>query len=121
VSDSLKIFDVYAESDSSKNNAFLNKIESDLHVKTESNDSSNDYMWLEMMENTIVYLDNILRNPNRVIMNEEEIVKIEMAKKITVDSIKHLSKNTNLIQEIDQETGDVKPRKNTKYSKRGKL
>ena len=34
------------------------------------------------MEFTVPYLDNILRNPNRFIINEEEIVKIELARKI---------------------------------------
>ena len=67
--------------------------------------------WLEVLEETFPYVENILRNPNRFIMNEEEIVKIEMARRITVDSIKHLSKNTNLIQEINEETGDVTPSK----------
>lgn len=54
------------------------------------------------MEETVPYIDNILRNPNRFIVNEEEIVKIELARKITVESIKHLSKNTNLIQDYDK-------------------
>ena len=44
-------------------------------------------------------------------MVEEEVVKIEQAKKITVETIKHLSKNTNFIQTIDPVTGDVTPSK----------
>lgn len=63
------------------------------------------------MEDTIQYLDNILRNPNRFIVNEEDIVKIELARRVTVESIKHLSKNTNLIQDYNKETGDVRPSK----------
>ena len=57
-----------------------------------------------------MYLDNILRNPNRFIINEEEIVKVEQARRITVDSIKHLAKHTSYIQEIEED-GDVKPSK----------
>lgn len=53
------------------------------------------------METTIPYIDNIFRNPNRFIINEEEIVKIELARKVTVESIKHLAKHTNLIQDVD--------------------
>ena len=63
------------------------------------------------MEETIPYIDNIFRSPNRFIINEEEVVKIEQAKKVTVETIKHLSKNTNLIQTIDEKTGDVTPSK----------
>ena len=51
------------------------------------------------------------RSPNRFIKNEEETVKIEQAKKVSVETIKHLSKHTNLIQDIDKETGDVIPSK----------
>lgn len=37
---------------------------------------TSNYEWLTIMEDTIRYLDNILRNPNRFIVNEEDIVKI---------------------------------------------
>ena len=70
-----------------------------------------DTEWIDLMETTIPYIDNIFRNPNRFIINEEEIVKIELARKVTVESIKHLAKHTNLIQDVDEETGDVKPSK----------
>ena len=46
-----------------------------------------------------------------IIVNEEDIVKIELARRVTVESIKHLSRNTNLIQDYDKDTGDVKPSK----------
>ena len=70
-----------------------------------------DTEWIDLMETTIPYIDNIFRNPNRFIINEEEIVKIELARKVTVESIKHLAKHTNLIQDVDPKTGDVKPSK----------
>lgn len=67
--------------------------------------------WMDLFEDTLPNLDTILRNPNRFIINEEEVVKIEQARRVTVESIKHLSQNTNLIQDIDKKTGDVKPSK----------
>lgn len=63
-----------------------------------------------LIEKTIPYIDNIYRNPNKFIINEEEVVKIELAKRITTESIKDLAKNTNYIQTVD-ENGDVKPSK----------
>ena len=63
-----------------------------------------------LIEQTIPYIENIYRNPNRIIINEEEIVKIELAKKITVESVKHLSKHTNFIK-IVNENGEVEPSK----------
>ena len=63
------------------------------------------------MEEIIPHLDIIFRKPNRFIENEEEIVKIEQTRKVSVETIKHLSKNTNFIQKIDEKTGDVIPSK----------
>ena len=107
---SLKIVDLYDDSETSKVNAFSNNTKSELNISLNMDKVEQDYEWLEIMENTIMYLDNILRNPNRFIINEEEIVKVELARRITVDSIKHLSKHTNFIQKIE-DNGDVKPSK----------
>ena len=90
---------------------FDKNINSNLNVKVIHDESKYDDEWLCKMEETIRYLDNILRNPNRFIVNDEEIVKIELARRITVDSIKHLSKNTNLIQDFNKKTGEVRPSK----------
>ena len=90
---------------------FDKNINSNLNVKIIHDESKYDDEWLCKMEQTIRYLDNILRNPNRFIVNDEEIVKIELARRITVDSIKHLSKNTNLIQDFNKKTGEVRPSK----------
>ena len=48
---------------------------------------------------------------DRFIINEEEIVKVELARKVTVESVIHLTQHTNLIQDIDEKNGDVKPSK----------
>ena len=105
----LEIFDLYDNS-GDLNNKFKKSLDSKLNVTNNIDKIECDVEWLEMMENTIRYIDNILRNPNRFIVNEEDIVKIELARRVTVDSIKHLSKNTNFIQKIE-DNGDVKPSK----------
>ena len=107
----LEVLNLYNEADSNKVDNFSNKINSSLHVKTDYNKVETNYEWLDKIEETLPYLDNILRNPNRFIINEEDVVKVELAKRITVDSIKHLSRNTNLIQEYNKKTGDIKPSK----------
>ncbi len=109
--DDLKIIDYYNNADDKKKEAFSSHINSNLRVVTDYNSEDYDYEWLDKMEECIRYLDNILRNPNRFIVNEEDIVKIELARRVTVESIKHLSRNTNLIQDYDKKTGDVKPSK----------
>lgn len=103
----LGLLDSTSEKDQTK---FSNNIRSNLFVSTDLKRVETDFEWLDLMEDTIKYLDNILRNPNRFIINEEEIVKIELARKTTVESIRHLSKHTNFIQKIE-DNGDVKPSK----------
>lgn len=107
----LEVIDLYNSASNSEIDNFANHLESNLHVNKNENRVEGNYEWLSMMENTIQYIDNILRNPNRFIINEEDVVKIELARRVTVDSIKHLARNTNLIQDIDKKTGDVKPSK----------
>ena len=96
----LEIMNLYTEAKEDKNNKFFENINSNLHVKTAYDRVNTNFEWLEIMEDTI-----------RFIVNEEDIVKIELARRVTVESIKHLSKNTNLIQDYNKETGDVRPSK----------
>lgn len=107
----LDVVDLYERLDESYAEKFLDNVQSTIHTKVEYEKVTEDTEWIQIIEDTLPYIDNIFRNPNRFIVNEEEIVKIELARKITVESIKHLSKNTNLIQDIDKKTGDVKPSK----------
>ena len=107
----LKVLDIYNHASEEKVNKFGKNVKSTLQVVDNYEHVATDTEWLDIMEDTIKYLDNILRNPNRFIVNEEDIVKIELARRVTVESIKHLSRNTNLIQDYDKKTGDVKPSK----------
>ena len=109
--DKLEVVDLYENSNKTKIDEFTNKTNSTLKVNIDKKRKVKEFGWIEMMAFTIPYLDNILRKPNRFIVNEEEIVKIEQAKKVSVETIKHLSKNTNFIQTVDKETGDVTPSK----------
>ena len=107
----LEIFDLYNTASTSQVESFNNRVDSHVHVNKNESKVDCNYEWLDIMEETIPYIDNILRNPNRFIINEEDVVKIELARRVTVESIKHLARNTNLIQDIDKKTGDVKPSK----------
>ncbi len=110
--DNLGIIELYEKNGQSNSvKEFKEKTDSTLKVETKRKRASRDTEWIDVIEHTIPYIDNIFRAPNRFIVNEEEIVKIEQTKKVTVETIKHLSKNTNLIQTIDEKTGDVTPSK----------
>lgn len=107
----LKVLELYDNSSERKRQDFVKKHKSKLRIDHNFEKNLIDDSWLVIIEENIRYLDNILRNPNRFIVNEEEVVKVELARRITVESIKHLSKNTSFIQDINQETGDVRPSK----------
>ncbi len=109
--DEFKVVDLYSKSNEKKKRDYWKNVKTSLEVTHSYEKNIVDDEWIKLMEETVRYLDNILRNPNRFIINDEEVVKIELARRITVDSIKHLSKNTNFIQEIEEDTGDVKPSK----------
>lgn len=89
---------------------FLEEMNSRLFVNSKLNVVKFDFEWVDIFEEVMPYIDNILRNPKRFIVNEEEIVKVELARKITVESVIHLTQHTNLIQDID-DNGDVHPSK----------
>ena len=106
----LKVLDLYNNSDNKRVDNFNKNVHSEYKIESEYEKVEVNFDWLDLMEDTVRYIDNILRNPNRFIINEEEVVKVEQAKRITVESIKHLSKHTNFIQEIEK-NGDVRPSK----------
>lgn len=109
--DELNVVNLYNKTSDKKVNGFSKDINSSLRVVTDYDKVDCDYEWIDLMEETIPYIDNILRSPNRFIVNEEDVIKIELAKRVTVESIKHLAKNTNLIEDYDKKTGDVRPAK----------
>lgn len=113
----MEIFDLYQKSNNVNNEHFNKMLDSKLRVYKDYEKIEYDFEWLDIMEETIRYLDNILRNPNKFIINEEDVIKIELAKRVTVESIKHLSRNTNLIQDYNKKTGDVRPSKILNISK----
>ena len=109
--ENLEVIELYENSNHEKTKTFIDTAESTLKVQTEKKYITRDIEWINMMEEVMPHIDSIFRSPNRFIKNEEETVKIEQAKKVSVETIKHLSKHTNLIQDIDKETGDVLPSK----------
>lgn len=108
--DELSVNVLFERSDNKKIETFAKNSKSDMVVDLHYDKVEANFEWVDLMENTMRYLDNILRNPNRFIINEEEVVKIEQSKKTGVESIKHLSKHTNLIQEIN-ENDEITPSK----------
>ena len=66
-----------------------------------------DVSWVEAIENGLIHVDNVIRNPRRTIVDVEEVVPIALSKKITVESVKHLAQHTDYIQSVDKKTGRI--------------
>lgn len=94
-----------------KSELFRDNISSEMFFKSELISDLMTFDWLDEIELSCVYIDNIIRNPKVTLINEESVVKIEKAKKITVDSVKDLSRHTQFIDKIDAVTNEVQPSK----------
>ena len=93
-----------------KVSSFVGATSSDITIKKNIDAKVSDTSWIDMVEECIPYLDNIIRNPRRFIVQEENIVPIEKAKVVTEESIRHLAQHTSMIQEV-QDDGTVIPLK----------
>lgn len=82
-----------------------------MHFKSNSESNAFSFDWLDEIEIVCPYLDNLIRNPKLSLIKESDVVKIEKAKKVTVDTVKNLSKHTEYIDKIDPVTDDVQPSK----------
>ena len=66
-----------------------------------------DERWLTVVEEGIESIFNIVDKPRRFIATSEEVVPVALAKKITADSVRHLSQNTQFI--VSNEAGEIQP------------
>lgn len=89
---------------------FISHTKSNYNIKINNEALINDLSWIDVIESSLPFLDNIIRNPRKYIVNEEDILPVEKTKKVNTDAIKHLSQHTNFIQDIDED-GMVLPSK----------
>ena len=66
-----------------------------------------DEQWLTVVEEGIESIFNIVDKPRRFIATSEKVVPVALAKKITADSVRHLSQNTQFI--ASDANGDIQP------------
>jgi hypothetical protein len=69
-----------------------------------------DVEWVDKIEETLPYLDLIIRNPTIMIEDVDEILPVELSRNIAEKTIKHLAQHTNMILNIT-EKDEVIPQK----------
>lgn len=91
-----------------------------LHANMEDNDKGDDVLsgklhekvidmdWVVEIEETLPYIEKAIDEQRRFIIENNEVYRIDKAKIINKDSVKHLIQHTNFIDNID-ETGRVTP------------
>lgn len=90
---------------------FLKNTNSDMHFKSDFLGDSLSFEWMDEMEKACPFIDIIVRNPKMALVQEEMVVKVEKAKKITVASVKDLARHTNYISKLNEKTKDIEPKK----------
>ena len=69
-----------------------------------------DMEWVTAIEDTIPYIERAIDEQRRFIVENNEVYRIDKAKIINKDSVKHLIQHTNFIDNIDED-GKVTPNK----------
>lgn len=93
-------------------NQFMSVIESGKNTFQFSNrkvEKHIDEAWVTAIEDVIKPMEEIIANPRNFIAQEEVVVNIALAKKVTPASVRHLAQHGNMIDTI--EDGNVRPNK----------
>lgn len=68
-----------------------------------------DEEWISVIEDSLDAINNVIEKPRRFITTEQEVVPVSLTKKISSDSVRHLSQNTQFLAPSDD--GGVHPTK----------
>ncbi len=75
-----------------------------------------DETWVTAIEAAMKPMEEIINNPRNFIIQEEIIVNVALAKKVTPDTVQHLAQHGSLIDRYDDEEG-VRPNRLMEKSK----
>lgn len=106
-----KLKDINFKDTLKRSESFMEKMNSAMEYKSKLIGDEMTFEWVGEIDIAIPYLDNIVRNPKVALIKEEDIVILEKARKTSVETVKHLAKNTRNIETVDPETGEVTPSK----------
>ena len=66
-----------------------------------TNEKVIDMDWVVAMEEALPYIQKAIDEQRRFIMQVENVVRVDKAKRITPDSVKHLAQHTNFIDKVE--------------------
>ncbi len=94
-----------------RKDAFVKNTTSEMYYTMNNSCDALNFEWLDKIIEACPFIDQIVRHPKLTLIKEEVVSTIERAKKITSESVKDLAKHSSYINDIDEETGDVRPSK----------
>ncbi len=95
-----------------KNNKdFFDKITSTMNYKSNISGDVLNFECLDIIWDACPYIDNVVRNPKLILINNSSVELIEKAKKVTAESVKDLARHTYYIDEFSPENNSVRPNK----------
>ena len=97
--------------DKENSKLFMKKMQSQMAYKSDYSGDLVSFDWVDEIEAACPYIDIIVRNPKFALIREENVVKVEKAKRITVASVKDLARHTENINKVNKNK-DVEPKKN---------
>ena len=96
--------------DKENSKLFMKKMQSQMAYKSDYSGDLVSFDWVDEIEAACPYIDIIVRNPKFALIREENVVKVEKAKRITVASVKDLARHTENINKVNKNK-DVEPKK----------
>ncbi len=93
------------------NKEFFDKITSSMNYKSNINGDVLNFEGLDVIWDACPYIDNVVRNPKLILINNSNVELIEKAKKVTSESVKDLARHTYYIDEFDPANNVVRPNK----------
>ena len=94
---------------SEDNRDFVSSISSEAEISSSVTNEKINNEWILKIKESVPYIDKIFADPKRFIKTEEEILNIEKIKKVSTESVKHLVKHADFVDEFDPTTGYVRP------------
>jgi len=94
-----------------KTEKFNEKIESSIVFKSKLSTESSCFEYLDDIVMACPFIDNLVKRPKVTLTDSSEVTKIELAKKIGVESIRDLSRNTQYIEKVSRDGEEITPNK----------
>ena len=87
----------------------MSRAENEIQFSNRRMEKIVDVKWVEAIEATINAMQLIVASPRNIIREDELIVNIANAKKAGSDVVRHLAQHGQLVEDFNEETGDVRP------------